>query len=714
MAENMSLLGLEDELTCSICLCLFENPVSLICGHSFCANCLEATWNDRISSLSCPHCRMVFPSKPELKKNTVLNAVLDAYRIKAGVSEPVKEHFEVKKKDPDAIKCDNCMEAKAVKTCLTCMASYCEDHVRPHRENAIFRAHQLTDPLPDLMERLCSNHGKLMEFYCNQHQRCICSTCLQDMHKGCDFITADERRFKQKTDLTDKLNILEVKTDKNQQVITQMKEQQIKLKDLAATRKRVLESEYRQLREMIDRDEKEAMLAIDKEQEKGQSKLVSLIKKFNENIEKMSRTKSEINILLDQSQSLEFLKASVDLPSVVNVEPYNPRMNVESKEVIAYHSSAVALKEWVTKLMEQPLENRISVLKPGLGNQFPGIPSEIPALLPNPRDMCLGNQFPGIPSEIPALLPNPRDMCLGNQFPGIPSEIPALLPNPRDMWMQKAPIAWYDPSAHLSCGPKAKASGTKQKNSSKTAKDQKDHKERKDQKPNRSRNPSKGANPVFSKSMENLLDITVKTVDIPDINPPAISPAVLNFVKRSDLLKYGTILNFDVRTAHKRISLSENNTKATVSDDPAHYTDIPLRFSVCSQVLCTKGFSQGRHYWEIKMSSNNFCGLGLAYGRIDRKGPSSRLGRNADSWCVEWFNVKLSAWHNSIETVLQNPNPSRVGILLDCDQRSATFYTVQDRAYPFHTFVFPFTEAVYPAFWIFSNGSSVSLCKLSN
>uniref|UniRef100_A0A672QUD3 RING-type E3 ubiquitin transferase n=1 Tax=Sinocyclocheilus grahami TaxID=75366 RepID=A0A672QUD3_SINGR len=618
MAENMSLLeGLEDELTCSICLCLFENPVSLICGHSFCANCLEATWNDRVSSLSCPQCRMVFTSKPELKKNTVLSAVLDAYRIKAGVSEPVKEHFEVKKTDPDAIKCDNCMEAKAVKTCLTCMASYCEDHVRPHRENAIFRAHQLCDPLPDLMERLCSDHGKLMEFYCSQHQSCICSTCLQDMHKGCEFITADERRFKQKTDLNDKLNILEVKTDKNQQVITQMKEQQNKLKDLAVTRKRILEAEYRQIREMIDRDEKEAMLAIDKEQEKGQSKLVSLMKKFNENVEKMNRTKSEINSLLDQSQSLEFLKASVDLPSVVNFEPYNPRINVESKEVIAYHSSAVALKEWITRLMDHPLENRIYVIKPGLGNQFPVIRSETPAFQPNSRGMC-------------------------------------------------------------------------------------------------KLNPSKGANPVFSKSMENLLDIAVKPVDIPDINPPASSPAVQNFIKRSDLLKYGTILNFDVRTAHKRISLSENNTKVTVSDETAYYPDIPLRFSVCSQVLCTKGFSQGRHYWEIKMSSNNFCGLGLAYGRIDRKGPSSRLGRNADSWCVEWFNVKLSAWHNSIETVLQNPNPSRVGVLLDCDQGSATFYNVQDRVYPFHTFVFPFTEAVYPAFWIFSNGSSVSFCKLSN
>ncbi|XP_039529485.1 E3 ubiquitin/ISG15 ligase TRIM25 isoform X3 [Pimephales promelas] len=638
MAENMSLLGLEDELTCSICLCLFENPVSLICGHSFCASCLEATWKDKLLPLSCPHCRMAFSSKPELKKNTVLSAVLDAYRIKAGVPEPLKEPFEVKKKDPDEMQCDTCMEAKAVKTCLTCMASYCEDHVRPHHENAIFRAHQLSDPLPDLMERLCSDHGKLMEFYCVQHQSCICTNCLQCVHKGCEFITADDRRFKQKTDLTDKLNILEDKTDKNQQVLTQMKEQQTKLKELATTRKRMLEVEYRQIREAIDRDEKEAMFAIDKEQEKGQSKLVSLMKKFNENIEKMNRTKSEINTLLDQSQSITFLKASVDLPSVVNFEPHNPRMTVESKEVIAYHSSAVALRDWITKLMEQPTENRIFVLKPefeksvlGSGNQF-----SIPPLLPHPREY-------------------PRDFAVSHEMSRMSSPSQAFTP-------------------------KTKAQGAKQKNKIPN-KELKDHKERKDQKSN---------------------------------TQPLSSPAAQNFVKRSELLKYGTILNFDVRTAHKRLSLSENNTKATVSDDPVNYPDIPLRFSVCSQVLCTKGFSQGRHYWEIKMSSNNFCGLGLAYGRIDRKGPASRLGRNAESWCVEWFNMKLSAWHNSIETVLANPNPSRVGVLLDCDQGSATLYNVQDRSFPFHTFVFPFTEAVYPAFWIFSNGSSVSLCKLSN
>lgn len=112
------------------------------------------------------------------------------------------------------------------------------------------------------------------------------------------------------------------------------------------------------------------------------------------------------------------------------------------------------------------------------------------------------------------------------------------------------------------------------------------------------------------------------------------------------------------------------------------------------------------------MSSNNFIGIGLAYNGIDRKGPTSRLGRNSQSWCVEWFNVKLSAWFNSSETVLENPNSKRVGVLLDIENGVATFYNVADRAYPFHSFVFPFAEAVYPAFWIFSSGSTISLCKL--
>lgn len=168
----------------------------------------------------------------------------------------------------------------------------------------------------------------------------------------------------------------------------------------------------------------------------------------------------------------------------------------------------------------------------------------------------------------------------------------------------------------------------------------------------------------------------------------------------------------DPKTAHKRIGLSEDLTKATVAEEHLNYPDNRKRFTVCSQVMTSKGFSRGRHYWEVQLSSNNFIGLGLAYDSIDRAGPNSRLGRNTQSWSLEWFNVKLSVWYDSRETVLVNPNPKRVGVLLDCEGGTATFYNVTDKAYPFHSIVFPFAEAVYPAFWIFSSGSSVSLYKL--
>lgn len=170
-----------------------------------------------------------------------------------------------------------------------------------------------------------------------------------------------------------------------------------------------------------------------------------------------------------------------------------------------------------------------------------------------------------------------------------------------------------------------------------------------------------------------------------------------------------TDITLDPMTAHKRIVLSDGYTKASVSDQHLNYPDSPERFSVCSQVLGSEGFCKGRFYWEVQLSSSTFVGIGLAYSNMDRKGPTSRLGRNAQSWCVEWFNIKLSAWHNSTETVLANPVPKCVGVLLDCDNGTATFYSVADKAYPFHSFVFPFHGALYPAFWIFSSGSSISL-----
>ncbi|XP_039889315.1 E3 ubiquitin/ISG15 ligase TRIM25-like isoform X2 [Simochromis diagramma] len=409
--SQFSIMSLEDELTCSICLSTFDCPVTIPCGHNFCQDCLLASWED---SYSCPQCRTVFDTKPELKKNTVLIAVVETFKLRSsksednltaeeseeergyeseeergeeseeasegeseeaseGESEEVSEEEreeeseeESEAEKDDVIRCDTCMEAEASKTCLTCMASYCEEHLRPHRENPVFHLHELSEPVGDLSERICSDHHKLMEFFCSQHDRLICSFCLQHIHKGCSFLTPEEQRNLKESDLRDKLGLLNEKMEKTENVVFQMNNMQSMLKDGANKRKTALAAVYQQMRDILAQDEREAQTEVDRELELGQMKLRDLTKKFDENYNRMGKAREDINRLLSQSQTSAFLQASVVLPKVVKFEPHVPRINLDSKKVIATQSFAAALRETLMAMLKQPVEARLPFFKADL------------------------------------------------------------------------------------------------------------------------------------------------------------------------------------------------------------------------------------------------------------------------------------------------------------------------------------------------------------
>lgn len=191
MAE---LLNLEEDLTCSICLSTFECPVTIPCGHNFCHQCLQVSWSDA-DVVCCPQCRASYSTKPELKKNTVLSTIVENFSFHVlPKSEAGAAGEKVKVEKENAIFCDTCMEAEASRTCLTCMASFCEEHLKPHQINPVFSLHQLSLPVGNLLEWVCKTHHKLMEFFCRQHGQTICSLCLQQEHQGCSFISTEEQR----------------------------------------------------------------------------------------------------------------------------------------------------------------------------------------------------------------------------------------------------------------------------------------------------------------------------------------------------------------------------------------------------------------------------------------------------------------------------------------------------------------------------------------
>ncbi|XP_016062677.1 PREDICTED: E3 ubiquitin/ISG15 ligase TRIM25, partial [Miniopterus natalensis] len=181
---------------------------------------------------------------------------------------------------------------------------------------------------------------------------------------------------------------------------------------------------------------------------------------------------------------------------------------------------------------------------------------------------------------------------------------------------------------------------------------------------------------------------------------------------RPELLEYAVKVILDYNTAYSKVALSENYTVASVADVHQNYRPHPQRFTYCSQVLGLHCYKKGIHYWEVELQKNNFCGMGICYGSMARQGPESRLGRNSASWCVEWFNTKISAWHNNVEKILPTTKATRVGVLLNCDHGFVIFFAVAgEKIHLMYKFKEDFTEALYPAFWVFSAGATLSICS---
>ncbi|KAM4664426.1 E3 ubiquitin-protein ligase TRIM65 [Discoglossus pictus] len=171
-------------------------------------------------------------------------------------------------------------------------------------------------------------------------------------------------------------------------------------------------------------------------------------------------------------------------------------------------------------------------------------------------------------------------------------------------------------------------------------------------------------------------------------------------------------LTFDPKTPCKYIKLSRENCKAThkVQLPERGVPELPERFHTW-QVMCTEGFSQGHHYWEVEIS-DFFVHIGVAYESLPRaKAEENKIGRNRLSWSLQVLRGRHSAWHNNKEIQLQAPEYRRIGVSLHCDKGNLTFYGIKDgKLERLHSFTCLFSDKVYPVFWI-GETVTVRLCQ---
>ncbi|XP_048010647.1 tripartite motif-containing protein 16-like protein [Megalobrama amblycephala] len=179
----------QDEFKCPVCLDLLKDPVTIPCGHSYCRSCITVCWDreDQMRVYKCPQCKQTISPRPALAKNTMLAEVVEKLKKRkladcyAGAGD---------------VQCDVCtgIKHKAVKSCLGCLNSYCQNHLEEHESFFKRKRHNLTEATGRLQEMICQTHDKLLEVFCRTDQKFICLLCTMDEHKNHNTVSAAAQR----------------------------------------------------------------------------------------------------------------------------------------------------------------------------------------------------------------------------------------------------------------------------------------------------------------------------------------------------------------------------------------------------------------------------------------------------------------------------------------------------------------------------------------
>ncbi|KAM9391538.1 tripartite motif-containing protein 16-like [Pholidichthys leucotaenia] len=317
----------QENFSCLICLDLLKDPVSLPCGHSYCMDCIKAHWDgeDMRGIYSCPQCRKTFRPRPDVMKNTMLAGLVEELK-KTGLQAAPADHCYA---GPGDVACDvfSGRKLKAVRTCLDCWASYCEDHLQPHYDVVPLRKHKLVEPSKNLQKNICSRHDKLKEIFCHTDQQSICYLCTMDEHKGHDIISAAAERAEGQKKLRESRRKIQQRIEDREKDVKVLQQQVEAI--IGSADKTVEDSEkmFTELIRLIQKRSSDVKQQVRSQQETEVSRVLDLQEKLEQEIAKLKRKDGELERLSHTEDHIQFLHSYPSL-SALRESPHSSSIHV--------------------------------------------------------------------------------------------------------------------------------------------------------------------------------------------------------------------------------------------------------------------------------------------------------------------------------------------------------------------------------------------------
>ncbi|XP_067446766.1 tripartite motif-containing protein 16-like [Thunnus thynnus] len=338
-----------ETFSCSICLDLLKDPVAIPCGHSYCMSCIKGFWDeeDQRKIYSCPQCRQTFTPRPVLGKNTMLAALVEQLK-KTGLQAAPADHCYA---GPEDVACDVCTgrKLKALKSCLVCLASYCEKHLQPHYDAAPLKKHKLVDPSEKLQENICSRHDEVMKMFCRTDQQSICYLCSVDEHKGHDTVSAAAERTERQRELeVSRQNIQQRIQDREKDV--KLLQQEVEAVNRSAD-KAVEDSEkiFTELISLIQKRSSDVKQQIRSQQETEVSRVKELQEKLEQEITELERKDAELKQLSHTEDHNQFLH---NYPSLSQLSASTDSSSIDIRPLRYFEDVTAAVSELRDKLQD--------------------------------------------------------------------------------------------------------------------------------------------------------------------------------------------------------------------------------------------------------------------------------------------------------------------------------------------------------------------------
>ncbi|XP_056406342.1 tripartite motif-containing protein 60-like [Hyla sarda] len=296
----MATIDLREELSCSICMNVFTDPVTLPCGHNFCQVCISRTWDNQTEGEhTCPECMERFSKRPQVRRNLRMSNIAKSFLY----TEDKQEEY--------GVFCTYCIYSyvPAVKSCLMCEASLCNGHLRVHSRSA---HHTLDDLLISSGRKMCSVHKQLLDYYCFQDSCCICASCLENKHKDHQVEPLEKALAKKKEEFKEVLTTLTRRQEEIDGQLSELHEKMNELRDKAILITNGVRSIFEEVKKTLKALKKQMMNEIRVSEEKALLCISDLIHHLKAEMDELCSKKFHMSELAIKTDPLTVLQHSTD------------------------------------------------------------------------------------------------------------------------------------------------------------------------------------------------------------------------------------------------------------------------------------------------------------------------------------------------------------------------------------------------------------------